>query len=414
MELKFFMIDKCFLLILILILVSCDNNRVKLSENNFEDGPVKEEIKISPTEYYYGINLDSFSHVTNKIKWGQNFSDILTKYGISNKTIYEASQKSKGIFNLRKIKKGNSYSLFFKKGNNIPSYFIYESSKYDYILCNLDFPVSIEKISKPITYKEKKITGVINSSLYLSFSDKEYPLDLVNLMVDVYAWQVDFFRIMPGDKYTIIYVEEIIDNKVVGVQQIKAAKLIHNNYTYFAISYDQGFGNDFFDNEGKSLRKTFLRAPLNFYRISSKFQKRRFHPVLKRYRDHLGTDYAAPRGTPIMSVGDGKVTEARWGRNNGNFVKIKHNNIYTTQYLHMSKFARGIKKGKIVKQGDIIGYVGSTGLATGPHVCFRFWRNGRQVDPYKQNDLPEGDPILKEHENAFQYIRQKYMERLEG
>ena len=414
MELKLFMNYKFFLFIFISTLVSCDNKRIKLSENNFEEGPNNEEIELPPTEYYYGINLDSFSYITKKIKWGQNFSDILTKYGISNKTIFDASQKSKGIFNLRKIKKGNSYSLFFKKGKNTPSYFVYESSKYDYILCNLDSPISFKKISKPITYREKKITGEINSSLYLSFSDNQYPLDLVNLMVDVYAWQVDFFRIMPGDEYTIIYIEEIIDNKVVGVQQIKAAKLIHNNYTYFAISYDQGFGNDFFDNEGKSLRKTFLRAPLNFYRISSKFQKKRYHPVLKRYRDHLGTDYAAPRGTPIMSVGDGKVTEARWGRNNGNFVKIKHNNIYTTQYLHMSKFARGIKKGKIVKQGDIIGYVGSTGLATGPHVCFRFWRNGRQVDPYKQNDLPEGDPILKEHENAFQYIRQKYMERLEG
>ncbi len=414
MELKFFMINRFILFILFFCLISCDKNKNKFLEKNTSEEVMLQEKEILPTEFRYGINLDSFSYTTKKIRWGQSFSDILSKNGVSNKVVYEASQKSKGVFNLRNLKKGKEYSLFFKNGRKIPSYFIYESSKYDYILCKLDVPISFEKISKPIIYKEKKISGEINSSLYLSFSDNNYPLDLVNLMVDVYAWQVDFFRIMPGDKYTIIYVEEIIDNKVVGVQQIKAAKLIHNNNTYYSINYDQGFGNDFFDEQGKSLRKTFLRAPLNFYRISSKFQKKRFHPVLKRYRDHLGTDYAAPRGTPIMSVADGKIIEARYGRNNGNYVKIKHNNIYTTQYLHMSRFGKGIKKGKTIKQGEVIGYVGSTGLATGPHVCFRFWRNGRQVDPYKQNDLPEGDPILKDHENAFQYVKEKYVERLKG
>ena len=173
-------------------------------------------------------------------------------------------------------------------------------------------------------------------------------------------------------------------------------------------------GNDYFDENGNSLRKTFLRSPLKFYRISSKYRKRRFHPVLKRYRDHLGTDYAAPTGTPIMSVADGEVIEARWGKNNGRYVKIVHNNIYSTQYLHMSRFVKGLKKGKKIKQGEIIGYVGSTGLATGPHVCFRFWRNGKQVDPYKQNDLPEGDPISKKHFDSFSYVKEKYLKSLEG
>ena len=192
------------------------------------------------------------------------------------------------------------------------------------------------------------------------------------------------------------------------------ARFTHNKKPFFAFSYDQGLGNDFFDDQGKSLRKTFLRSPLKFYRISSKYQKKRFHPVLKRYRDHLGTDYAAPRGTSIFSVADGKVIEARYTRNNGYYVKIKHNNIFSTQYLHMSKFAKGIKPGRLVKQGEIIGYVGSTGLATGPHVCFRFWRNGRQVDPYKQNDLPQGDPVNPQHLSAFNYVKEKYFERIEG
>ena len=232
--------------------------------------------------------------------------------------------------------------------------------------------------------------------------------------MDVFAWQIDFFRITPGDTYNIIYTEEVIDGEVVGVKDIKAARFTHNKKPFFAFSYDQGLGNDFFDDQGKSLRKTFLRSPLKFYRISSKYQKKRFHPVLKRYRDHLGTDYAAPRGTSIFSVADGKVIEARYTRNNGYYVKIKHNNIFSTQYLHMSKFAKGIKPGRLVKQGEIIGYVGSTGLATGPHVCFRFWRNGRQVDPYKQNDLPQGDPVNPQHLSAFNYVKEKYFERIEG
>lgn len=404
------MANKIIFLVFLFIL-SCKGT-YKQEENKIETKPAA--IPQKKSEFLYGINLDSFDVTTKKIRWGQSFSDILLKNGISNQTIYEATQKIKPLFNLKKIKKGKKYTLLFKKGNKNPTYFVYETSVYDYLICKLTGTITANKIKREITYDDKKISGSIQSSLYLSFDEQNHPLDLVNLMVDVFAWQVDFFRIMPGDKYTIIYVEEIIDNKVVGVQQIKAAKLIHNNNTYYSINYDQGFGNDFFDEQGKSLRKTFLRAPLNFYRISSKFQKKRFHPVLKRYRDHLGTDYAAPRGTPIMSVADGKIIEARYGRNNGNYVKIKHNNIYTTQYLHMSRFGKGIKKGKTIKQGEVIGYVGSTGLATGPHVCFRFWRNGRQVDPYKQNDLPEGDPILKDHENAFQYVKEKYVERLKG
>ena len=196
---------------------------------------------------------------------------------------------------------------------------------------------------------------------------------------------------------------------VADKKNIKAAKFFHDNLNYYAIAYDQGFGDDYFDENGNSLRKTFLRSPLKFYRISSKFRKKRYHPVLKRYRDHLGTDYAAPRGTPIMSVADGIIKEVRWGKNNGRFVKISHNNIYSTQYLHMSKFEKGIKKGKKILQGEVIGYVGSTGLATGPHVCFRFWRNGNQVDPYKQKDLPEGEPISPKHLNSFLYVKDKYI-----
>ena len=407
------MINKLYL-ISFFILFSCkkyDNQIVgrKIPENDITLHSEEQE-----STFLYGINIDSFEVITKKIRWGQNFSDILLKNGISNQNIYKATNQIKPFFNLKKMKKGNLYTLLFKKKSKVPSYFIYETSVYDYIICEFEDEISAKKITKKITYRDKKISGKIESSLYISFDENNYPLDLVNYMVDVFAWQVDFFRIRPGDTYDVLYTEELIDNEVVGIRSIKAAKFIHSNRTYYAIGYDQGFGNDYFDDEGKSLRKTFLRSPLNFYRISSKYQKRRFHPVLKRYRDHLGTDYAAPRGTPIMSVADGKIIEKRYGRSNGYFIKIEHNNIYTTQYLHMSKFATGLKVGSFVEQGQVIGYVGSTGLATGPHVCFRFWRNGRQVDPYKQNDLPDGEPILNKHLSSFDYVKEKYLNLLDG
>ena len=395
----------------LVVIFSCKQSIQK--DEILEEKVSIEEIKKSSI-YLYGINIDSFNIIRNKIKWGQSFSNILLKRGVSNKIIYEANFKSKKIFNLKKIRKGKEYVLLVKKGSKAPSYFIYEPDKYSYIVYKLTKNISVNRTFKEITYHDKKISGIINSSLYISFDDNNFPIDLVNMMVDVFAWQVDFFKIMPGDRYDVFYTEEKIDGKTVGIKNIKAAKFNHQNKNYYAISYDQGMGNDYFNEKGNSLRKTFLRSPLKFYRISSKYKKRRFHPVLKKYRDHLGTDYAAPTGTPIMSVADGEVVEARWGRNNGRFVKIVHNNVYSTQYLHLSKFSKGLKKGKKIKQGEIIGYVGSTGLATGPHVCFRFWRNGRQVDPYKQNDLPEGDPILKKHFDSFSYVKEKYLKSLEG
>ena len=392
-----------------LILNSCSQKKstIPLIENS-------EEIIVHTPEFKFGINLDSFRYETHKIKWGQNFSDILSRRGLSNKKIYDASLAIKPFFNLKKLKNGNFFTLFYKHNNPKPSFFVYETSVYDYLVCSLDESVEASIIKRKITYNEKKIEGKINSSLYLSFDDLNYPIELVNKMVDIFAWQIDFFRINPGDHYEILYTEEIIDSVVVGISNVKAARFTHNEKDFYAFSYNQGLGNDYFDENGKSLRKTFLRSPLNFYRISSRYRKKRFHPVLKRYRDHLGTDYAAPRGTPIMTVADGKIIEARYGRNNGYFVKVKHNNIYSTQYLHMSKFAKGIKPGKNVRQGDIIGYVGSTGLATGPHVCYRFWRNGKQVDPYKQNDLPDGEPILAQHLPAYNYVKEKYLKILDG
>ena len=360
----------------------------------------------------YGINIDSMYVETKKIKWGQSFSDILYKSGINNKIIFDAINKSKNIFNLKTLKRGNEYKLLTYLDKKTPSYFIYEPDLFSGVVYSLEDSIFVDKRIKPIHLKERVVYGNIESSLYETIEKNKFPLDLVYLLVDVFAWQVDFYKINKGDKFKVVYLEEIVDNKVIGIKEIKAAYFYHDNKDYYAFKYDQGKGIDYFDEKGNNLRKTFLRSPLNFSRISSRYSKKRFHPVLKRYKSHLGTDYAAPRGTPIRSVADGVVTEARRNRGNGIYVKIKHNNKYSTQYLHMSKFAKKIKKGVRVTQGQTIGYVGSTGLASGPHVCFRFWKNGIQVDPYKQNDLPPGEPISQIHHNTFEYIRLKYLEKL--
>ena len=378
-----------------------------------EETPLAIELKSKTlSKSLYGINIDSMYVETKKIKWGQSFSDILYKSGIDNKIIFDAINKSKNIFNLKTLKRGKEYKLLSYLDKKTPSYFIYEPDLFSGVVYSLEDSIFVDKRIKPIHLKERVIYGNIESSLYETIEKNEFPLDLVYLLVDVFAWQVDFYKINKGDKFKVVYLEEIVDNKVIGIKEIKAAYFYHDNKDYYAFKYDQGKGIDYFDEKGNNLRKTFLRSPLNFSRISSRYSKKRFHPVLKRYKSHLGTDYVAPRGTPIRSVADGVVTEARRNRGNGIYVKIKHNNKYSTQYLHMSKFAKKIKKGVKVTQGQTIGYVGSTGLASGPHVCFRFWKNGIQVDPYKQNDLPPGEPISQIHHNTFEYIRLKYLEKL--
>ena len=234
---------------------------------------------------------------------------------------------------------------------------------------------------------------------------------LTNDFVDVFAWQIDFFRLQKGDRFKVIYEEKLVEGQPIGIGDIKAVYFNHFGNDYYGMRYDQGNGPDYFDEEGKSLRKALLKYPLKFTRISSRYSGSRFHPVQKRWKAHRGTDFAAPRGTPIRSVGDGIVVEAKYGKYNGNYVKVRHNSTYSTQYLHMSKIAAGMKPGVKVRQGQTIGYVGSTGLATGAHLCYRFWKNGVQVDALKV-DLPSAEPIESEKLLAYNQIKRIYMERL--
>lgn len=356
------------------------------------------EIEIDSTFFqiptlYYGYPIDSFEVVEGKVKWNQSLSEILSKYNISFQDIHTLAQNARGVYDVRKLKAGSNYSIIHDKDSmKTARQFIFEPSPTEFVVYNLVDTIYAELQTKPVTITERMLAAEINSSLYNAILDQDASPMLVQQMVDVFAWQVDFFRIAKGDKFKLVFEEETVDGEIVGIKSIKGAYFEHWGKPYYAIAYPTEEKVDYFDEEGNSLRKTLLRAPLNYSRISSRFSLKRFHPVQKRYKAHLGTDYAAPRGTPIRTVGDGVVLEARYHGGNGNYVKIKHNSNYTTQYLHMSKIARGIRPGTTVKQGQTIGFVGSTGLANGPHLCFRFWKNGRQVDALKV-DLPSSSGI---------------------
>jgi murein DD-endopeptidase MepM/ murein hydrolase activator NlpD len=269
--------------------------------------------------------------------------------------------------------------------------------------------IDVYKGEKEIITKLKKSTGKITTSLSEAVENLGVSPRVSIQLSEIYAWTIDFFKIQKGDAFNVYYENNYIDGEYIGIGNILAAEFIHKDKSFYAFYYkaNKNFG-EYFDEEGRTLRKAFLKAPLDFYRISSRYSKNRKHPVTGKWKGHFGTDYAAPRGTPIMSTANGTVQVAGRTRNNGNYVKIRHNGTYTTQYLHMSKIKPGIRKGVYVKQGETIGYVGSTGLATGPHVCYRFWKNGKQVDPYMQK-LPPGDPIKESNKKEYFIVKDSLM-----
>ena len=362
----------------------------------------------------YGIVTDSFQVTRGIIKPGQVLGEILYRNHIDHTQIDKIVKASKGIFDVKRAKAGQPFTVFCTKDSNaIAKCFIYEESATNYIVFDLRDGIQVYRGEKEVEIRMRTASGEITSSLWNAIMDNNMSPALVMELSNIYAWTIDFFRIQKGDKFKVFYEERFVEDEFVGIGRVWAAKFIHQGEDFYAFYFreeGENFG-DYFDEESKTLRKAFLRAPLNFSRISSKYSKRRRHPVTGRVKPHLGTDYAAPKGTPILTTANGSIVVASYTRNNGNFVKIRHNNTYTTQYLHMSKIKSGIRKGVHVKQGDIIGYVGSTGLATGPHVCYRFWKNGRQVDPYKEK-LPPSEPMKEQSKEPFQWVKDSLIQYL--
>ena len=363
----------------------------------------------------YGINIDALAVTENKVKRNQNISEILANYNVSSREIFELANKSKDVFDVRKIAANKKYTVLYDEADSLKRAhaLVYEHNAIEYIIFNLHDSIFVEKHEREVVIEEKTAAGFIETSLSEAMSDLGLSHELTNEFVYVFGWQLDFFGLQKGDMFKIIYEDKLVEDESVGIGEIKAIYFNHFGNDYFAFNFDQGSGIDFFDEEGNSLRKALLKYPLEFTRISSRYSGRRYHPVQKRYKAHRGTDFAAPKGTPIRSVGDGIIVEAQYKKYNGNYVKVKHNSTYTTQYLHMSKIASGIRPGVKVKQGQTIGFVGSTGLATGNHLCYRFWKNGVQVDAL-QVKLPPSEPVKEDKKEAFFVRRDQLMEALDA
>ncbi|MEM9918589.1 MAG: peptidoglycan DD-metalloendopeptidase family protein [Bacteroidota bacterium] len=359
----------------------------------------------------YGFALDTFEVYEGNIQNNVFLSDLLSDYNVDYVLIDQLARNSKEVFDVRNLRVGRPYTILSKDTTQGADYFIYEPSVFKYVVFDIHSGYA-EEVKYPVETRIQTAAGVIHSSLWNTMTDNGLSYELTALMEDVFAWSIDFHHIQTNDKFKLIYEEQLIEGKPVGVGKIKSAYFQNSGNGYYAFHFENTKHAGFFDQEARPMKKAFLKSPVKYSRISSRYNLRRFHPVLKRRRPHLGTDYAAPRGTPIYAVADGVVTKASRTRGNGNYVKIKHDKVYQTQYLHMQRFAKGIRPGIHVRQGQVIGYVGSTGLATGPHVCFRFWKHGKQVNHLREN-LPPPDPMPVEDIPAFEKTRDAYKAQLD-
>ncbi len=365
----------------------------------------------------YGIEADDYLLKKDTIKLGQTLGKVLGDYGISAQKVDQLDKAAKEVFPLRQIRADRPYILFLRKDSlnaGKLDYFVYEKDVVEYVI--FDFTrdtIAITKGEKPVTIKRQKRSSTIESSLWGAIMRDSLPYTLAAEMEEIYQWTVDFFGIQKGDNFTVIYDEKLIDSTHVGIGRIWGAKFNHAGKEVYAIPFKQGDKIQYWEYDGASLRKQLLKAPLKFSRISSGFSYSRLHPVHRVYRAHTGVDYAAPKGTPVRAVADGVVTFKGWGGGGGNTLKIKHAGNLVTGYLHLSKFAAGINKGSRVSQGQLIGYVGSTGTSTGPHLDYRIWKNGTPINPLKVPQEP-AEPIKKENMAAFEVMRDRIVAELNG
>lgn len=402
-----------FFLLCSVLILSCAETQKSKHKQDPTSTNQSSTLKPAPVDTFhadFGIpsSLSPYIIDTGIIEKNQILSQVLEEYAIPYATVYQMVENAKGIFDIRKIRAGNEYYVYSQESDsNIDAkYFVYKDQSYKYIVFKLVDSIEVRAFQKQIDTVVRRVAGSIDRTLYHTIIDIDAPFELGEKLSQVYAWQVDFFHIQKNDNFTALYEELRVDGERIGVGRVLAAQFKHHKDTFHAYYYDKEGYENYYDDKAKSLRKAFLKAPLKYSRISSRFSRRRFHPVQKRWKAHLGTDYAAPKGTPILAVGDGTVIAAAYTRGNGRYVKIKHNSTYTTQYLHMSRYGRGITRGVRVRQGQVIGYVGSTGLATGPHLCYRFWVNGRQTDPFKVKMPPSKSIEDSEKEDYFKTMKE--------
>ena len=386
----------------LLSVISCRDSARIVSQDLAPAFDTIAAIKPDKTVFMYGIPIDSFHQVSGHIKRNGFLSSILLEHGITMQEIDILIKNSAAVFDVRKIRSGNNYTLFCSNDSTgRANYLVYEHDPSTCYVFSFNDSLNITEYRKEVKKVIKYASITIETSLWDAMMAGGMPATLVAGLSDIYAWSVDFFGLQKGDSFKVVYEEILIDDKSIGVGKIFGAQFTGSGSTIYAIPFIQEGKESFYDDGGNSLRKAFLKAPLHFSRVSSRFSSARMHPILRIRRPHYGVDYAAPVGTPVLAIGDGRVTLAGFENGSGRIVRITHNSVYSTAYLHLSRFGDGIASGSFVKQGDIIGYVGSSGLSTGPHLDFRFYRNGSPVDPLKV-EAPSVEPVAEANKQDFE------------
>ncbi len=403
-------------LLLLLGMVACGGGSTDTKGKNADNGTKDKE-----AEYLYGIDIEGYTIANDTVRSGETVGGILGRRGVSAVMVDRLDKASAEVFPLRKIRADKAYTTFTRTVSDslgereVLDYLVYQVDLIEYVVFGFHKDsVSVVKGEHPVDIVRQNREAVITSSLWGAIMEQDMPYALAAEVEDIYQWTVDFFGIQEGDSFAVIYDEKFVNGTSVGIGRVWGAKFIHGGKEYYAIPYAQEEDKlRYWEYNGESLRKQLLKAPLKYTRISSKFSNARLHPVHKVYRPHHGVDYAAPSGTPVYSVADGTVIFAGWGGGGGNTLKIKHAGNLQTGYLHLKSFAKGIKVGTKVSQGQLIGYVGSTGTSTGPHLDYRIWKNGTPIDPLKVPQEP-AEPIADAHKARFEAVRDRVVAELEG
>ena len=390
--------------VLMAALVACNTN---VSDNQ-EVVEVEQGVR-SP----YGFCPDSLRCVEGKVKNGQFFSTLMMHLGMSAQEAYDLTQECGQTFDVKSLRIGNSYKAYYDDLTGSLLYVIYDRDRTSQVVFSCQPPYEVSVHEKPVATEQRYADVTINTSLWVDMRDAGVSPELIISLSDIYAWTVDFFGLQKGDRFRVLYEERLCDGDVVAVDTVRYAIFSHNNQDFPCVMYNQGDGGNIYWNEkGESMRKAFLKAPLKFSRISSGFSYARRHPVTRKVRPHTGVDYAAPKGTPVMTIGDGTVTSIKYEGAGGKTIRIRHNSVYSTAYLHLSGYAKGLKVGQRVRQGQVIGYVGSTGRSTGPHLDFRVWKNGTPINPLKMQS-PPAEPIKSSSKDAFAAAHEKYKAQID-
>ena len=389
---------------------------ILLTHNNRSSGQAADAaadtLTVKDTIYKYGLPIEEFAIKPDTIRPGQTLAEVLMRYGLSAQKVFSLTQCPDTIFDVRKVRAGQPCALLCTKDSAAtPRYFVYQMNIKDYALFDLTTD-SITRGSHPSEWRQQSAGGTVESSLWNAMVDNDASPQLAVMLSHIFGWTIDFFGIQKGDSFRLLYEQEYVEELPTNSFRIRAASFCASDSMYYAIPFVQEGEELYYNEKGNSLEGAFLKAPLDYYRISSRFTGSRYHPVLKRYRAHHGVDYAAPTGTPVYAIGSGKVIDKGYQANGGgNYVKIRHNSTYTTTYMHLSRFAKGLKVGDMVAQKEVIGYVGSTGLSTGPHLDFRVFENGKPVNPLTIKSQPK-KPISEENREAFKHVADSLIAKL--